>query len=586
MSYTAFEKEDVITRHARISNASDDALTLHSALSLCLDMDNRDYELLTLSGRWASERHIIRRRIVRGHQGVSSMRGVSSHQANPFMAVLGKNADCDEGEVYGFSLVYSGNFIANAELGSYDDLRLVMGINPDEFEWKLDSKEEFCTPEVIMTFSDKGLNGMSHNFHDVIRQHLIRGKYKDIKRPILINNWEATYFDFDADKLVSIAKKASESGIEMLVLDDGWFGKRNDDTTSLGDWFVNEDKIKGGLKALVDRVNSYGMKFGLWFEPEMVSPVSEYYKKHPDHVLKNPERKPVLGRNQLVLDFSRKEVRDEVYGMMKKILESANIEYVKWDMNRALANVASESLPADEQGELYHRYVLGVYDLMDRLTADFPNILLENCSSGGGRFDAGMLYYSPQIWCSDDTDAIERLTIQEGTALCYPLSAMGAHIADCPSHSTGRNIPFKTRGNVALCGTFGYELDITKIPESDREMIPAQTAEYHKYNHIFRTGDYYRIASYSENGEYDLYMSVTKDKSEAVATYVRVKAPVSGYRSLNVRFKGLAEEKRYKVFFDDEEKGCFYGDTLMNAGLQIRDIYGDYGSVLLYFKEV
>jgi alpha-galactosidase len=423
---------------------------------------------------------------------------------------------------------------------------------------------------------------MTRTFHDLYRNHLIRGEYRDKKRPILINNWEATYFDFDSEKLLSIAREASRLGVEMLVIDDGWFGARNDDNCALGDWVVNEEKIKGGMSNLAAEVNQLGMKLGLWFEPEMISPDSDLYRAHPDWAIQIPGRTGALNRNQYVLDLSRKEIRDAIYDSISKVLQSANIEYVKWDMNRSLTDLGSICLETDKQGELYHRYVLGLYELQERLINDFPNLLLENCSSGGGRFDPGMLYYSPQIWCSDDTDAIERLSIQEGTALIFPLSAMGAHIADCPSHSNGRSTPFETRGYVALAGTFGYELDITKIPEEDRQLIPRQVAMYHKYNDLVRTGDYYRIASYQSNHEYDCIQVVSKDKKEALVTYIQVMARPN-YSTRRVRLKGLCENTIYRI----EETGVeLSGGALMHAGLAIDNMWGDYLGKLIHIMAI
>ena len=423
---------------------------------------------------------------------------------------------------------------------------------------------------------------MTRHYHDMYRNHLIRGEYRDKKRPILINNWEATYFDFNTEKLLKIAEQASKLGIEMLVMDDGWFGHRNDDSTSLGDWKVNEQKLPGGLKSLVEQVNALGMKFGIWFEPEMISPDSDLYREHPDWAIAIPGRAGSLCRNQYVLDLSRKEVRDHAFESVAAVLHSANIEYVKWDMNRQLSDLGSVELPVDRQGELYHRYVLGVYELQDRLLQEFPHLLLENCSGGGARFDPGMLYYSPQIWCSDDMDAIERLKIQEGTMLLYPLSTMGAHVSDCPNHTVGRVTPFETRGHVALAGTFGYELDITKIPEEDRQQIPAQTAMYHKYNDLIRRGDYSRIASFLENGNYDCYQVTSKDQKEALVTYVQVLSRPN-FHSRRVRLKGLAPEKQYRI----EETGeIFGGDVLMQAGLLVTPLWGDYRSKLIHLTEV
>ena len=483
--------------------------------------------------------------------------------------------------MYGMHFVYSGNFIGQVELGQFDTVRVGMGIHPENFCWKLEKGESFQTPEVVLVYSDTGYDGMTHQFHELYRNHLIRSEYKDKKRPILINNWEATYFDFNTEKLLSIAKKASELGIEMLVMDDGWFGHRNDDSSSLGDWYVNEEKLNGGLKHLVDEVNKLGLKFGIWFEPEMISPDSKLYEAHPDWAIQIPGREGSLCRNQYVLDLTRKEVRDYAYESVASILRSANIEYVKWDMNRQLSDIGSYGLPADRQGELYHRYVLAVYEMQERLVTEFPHLLLENCSGGGARFDPGMLYYSPQIWCSDDTDAVERLKIQESTAMIYPLSTMGAHVSDCPNHTVGRVTPFETRGHVALAGTFGYELDITKIPEEDRQMIPKQVAMYHKYNDLVRSGDYYRIASYQENHYFDCYEVVSKDKSEALVTFVQV-INRPNYKSRRITLKGLDPQKNYCL---EGEDTVYAGDTLMYAGILIQNPWGDFQSKLLHFVE-
>ncbi len=578
LSYTVFEHLDVVTRNTRIINKHTEPIILTKALSICLDMDNRDFELLTLHGSWARERHIQRRKVGYGKQGTSSIRGESSHQDHPFMALVTADTTEDKGEVYGFHFVYSGNFMAQVECNQFDSVRAVMGIEPTDFSWELKKQATFTTPEVVMVYSDEGLGKMSRTLHDLYRNHLIRGKYKDKKRPILINNWEATYFDFDTDKLLSIAKEASSLGIEMLVMDDGWFGNRSSDNCALGDWQVNEEKIKGGLKYLVDEVNKLGMSFGIWFEPEMISPDSDLYRAHPDWAIGVPSRVGTLCRNQYVLDLSRQDVRDYVYECLRKVLSSANITYVKWDMNRPLTDLGSHYLGANEQGELYHRYVLGVYELQQRLIDEFPDILLENCSGGGARFDPGMLYYSPQIWCSDDTDAIERLKIQEGTALIYPLSAIGAHVSDCPNHTVGRTTPFETRGYVALLGTFGYELDVTRIPEEDRAMIPDQVAMYHKYNDLVREGDYYRIASYSQNHMYDCWSVVSKDKKEALVTFIQVMARPN-YHSRRIYLKGLNPKAFYRI---EGTKEVYAGDVLMHAGLNIQNVFGDFKGKLIH----
>ncbi len=577
--YSVFKDCDAIARSVKVYNCSKKNIKLTKIFSMSMDMDQRDYQMLTLHGSWARERHMEYRTIGHGKQSVGSVRGESSHQEHPFLALVSEKATQEQGEVYGFHFVYSGNFLAQVEENQFDSLRVVMGIHPQNFCYLLEPEQCFSAPEVILVYSNVGLGHMSRSYHDLYRNHLIRSAYKDRKRPILLNNWEATYFDFDTEKLLDIAREAKKDGIEMLVMDDGWFGHRSDDNSSLGDWQVNEEKLVGGLKHLVDEVNKIGLKFGIWFEPEMISPDSELYRAHPDWAIAIPNRTPCRSRNQFVLDLSRSEVVDYVYECVAKILRSANISYVKWDMNRQLSDIGSAALDSDRQGELMHRYVLAVYELQERLTTEFPELLLENCSGGGARFDPGMLYYSPQIWCSDDTDAIERLSIQEGTALIYPLSTMGAHVSDCPNHAVGRVTPFETRGHVALAGTFGYELDITKIPEEDRKMIPEQVAMYHKYNDLVRQGDYYRIASYRENHFYDCYAVVAKDKKEALVTYVQVMARVN-YHSRRICIPGLAPDKKYHL--EGQERN-YYGSTLANAGILIESESGDFKSKLFHF---
>ena len=580
--YTIFDEYSAIARSAYIENAGEKNLHVLNMMSLSLDLPDKDYEWMQLSGAWSRERYIKNRTLEQGITAIDSMRGNSSHEHNPFLALKRHNTDENAGEAIGISLVYSGNFRMQAEVDTHDVTRITAGINPEGFDWKLEPGESFQTPEAVLVYSENGLNGMSQTFQKLYAKRLARGYWRDKARPILNNNWEATYFDFDTDKLLDIAREAKKDGIEMLVMDDGWFGHRNDDSTSLGDWKVNEQKLPGGLKPLVEQVNALGMKFGIWFEPEMISPDSDLYREHPDWAIAIPGRAGSLCRNQYVLDLSRKEVRDHAFESVAAVLHSANIEYVKWDMNRQLSDLGSVELPADRQGELYHRYVLGVYELQDRLLQEFPHLLLENCSGGGARFDPGMLYYSPQIWCSDDMDAIERLKIQEGTMLLYPLSTMGAHVSDCPNHTVGRVTPFETRGHVALAGTFGYELDITKIPEEDRQQIPAQTAMYHKYNDLIRRGDYSRIASFLENGNYDCYQVTSKDQKEALVTYVQVLSRPN-FHSRRVRLKGLAPEKQYRI----EETGeIFGGDVLMQAGLLVTPLWGDYRSKLIHLTEV
>ena len=579
LSYTAFEKENVITRSVRVQNQGKEDLRIEKILSACLDMDNENFSMLSLHGTWARERHIQTGELHYGKQVISSARGESSHQEHPFIALVTNGTEQENGKVYAMHFVYSGNFMAETELCQFDNLRMTMGINPEEFSWLLTPGEEFQAPEVVIVYSGNGLGAMTRSYHDFYRNHLIRSKFKYEKRPILINNWEATYFDFNTDKLLDIAREAKKCGIEMLVMDDGWFGKRNSDNCSLGDWKVNEEKITGGLKHLVDEVNKIGLQFGIWFEPEMISPDSDLYRAHPDWAIQIQGREATQSRNQYVLDFSRPEVRDYAYECVASVLRSANISYVKWDMNRQLSDLGSSYLPKERQQELFHRYVLGVYELQERLVTEFPDLLLENCSGGGARFDPGMLYYSPQIWCSDNTDAVERLMIQEGSALIYPLSVIGAHVSDCPNHSVGRVTPFETRGHVALAGTFGYELDITKIPEEDRALIPEQTATYNKYRHLIQQGEYYRIASYRENHKYDCWALSSQDKKEVLVTYVQVLG-VPNSHSRKVFLRGFDPKVTYRLEGTEE---TYTGEMLMKGGFLMKDFWGDFKSRLYHF---
>lgn len=589
LCYTVFDDTDAIVRSTRVINKGE-TVYLTKVLSASFDMDDDNFDVMTLHGSWARERHIDRRPVHMGKQGVCSVRGETSHQEHPFTAILDHNADENQGRVYGINFIYSGNFIADVQKNQFDSLRIVMGINPDQFCWKLNKGETFNSPQAVLVYSDKGINGMTQNFHNLYREHLIRSPYKKSMRPILINNWEATYFDFNTEKLLDIAREASKDGIEMLVMDDGWFGHRSFDDSSLGDWYVNENKIQGGLKHLVDEVNKLGMKFGIWFEPEMISPDSDLYRAHPDWAIQIKGRVPGMSRQQLVLDITRKEVRDHAYNQVAAILRSANIEYVKWDMNRQISDVGSPDLPKDQLGEFFHRYVLALYEMQERLITEFPNLLLENCSGGGARFDPGMFFYSPQIWCSDDTDAIERLSIQEGTAIVYPLSTMGAHVSVCPNHACGRVTPFKTRGYVALSGTFGYELDITKLPPEERAMIPHQVAMYKKYSDLVRNGDYWRIASYSQNNEYDCWMSVSKDQKTALATFVQV-LNHPNYKTRFIKLQGLKADCKYRVSFPDEDQEKMpplemTGSTVMKAGIPVPRLWGDFQSLIIYIEQI
>lgn len=566
LMYTIFAEGGILARSVHFVNDGSGTLHLTTAMSMCLDLPDYDYDWIQLSGAWARERHIRVRRLEEGIQAVDSMRGHSSHEENPFVALKRPDAGEDHGEVLGFSFVYSGNFLIQAEVGSHSLTRVLVGINPMDFDWKLEPGETFQTPEAVMVYSDEGLSGMSRIFHRLYQKRLARGYWRDRVRPILINNWEATYMDFDEEKLLKIAKKASECGVELFVLDDGWFGKRVSDHAGLGDWTPNPDRLPDGIRGISEKIEALGMKFGLWFEPEMVNPDSDLYRAHPDWVLATPGRRKSQGRYQYVLDFSRKEVVDNIYNQMKKILGGARVSYVKWDMNRSITECYSAALPADRQGEVFHRYILGVYDLYERLTSEFPHILFESCASGGGRFDPGLLYYAPQAWTSDDTDAVERLKIQYGTSLCYPISSMGSHVSAAPNHQTMRRTSLSTRANVAYFGTFGYELDITKMTDGELEEVKKQISFMKKYRGILQFGTFYRLKSPFESNT-AAWMSVSEDKKTAIVGWYRILNIPNGSFE-RIRLTGLDPEMVYRCSATGR---LHYGDELMNLGLITSD---------------
>jgi len=577
--YSVFANINTISRSIKVINHGKNPLHIEKLSSCTLDFYDGDFDFIHLWGSHCRERHVERTELIHGVNSINSGRGLSSHQHNPFFALAEKDVTENHGRIYGVALVYSGNFLVEAEKDQFNQVRTQIGINPWNFGWELTPGESFQAPEALLTVSNAGLQGMSHNFHDAIRQHLLRSYWRNLKRPILVNNWEATYFNFNTEKLISVAKDAAKLGIEMLVLDDGWFGKRADDTTSLGDWFVWEEKLPGGFDYLVKEVNKLGLKFGLWFEPEMVSEKSELYKKHPDWCLQIPGRVRSLGRNQMVLDLSRPEVVDYLFETISKILSSANIEYIKWDANRHLTEVASALATPERQCETTHRFVLGMYQLHERLLERFPKLLIEGCSGGGGRFDAGMLYYVPQIWTSDDSDAIERLKIQYGTSLVYPCSTMGAHVSDSPNHQTGRVTPFETRGVVAMSGTFGYELDLNKMDEHEQSCIKQQVKDYHKYNHIVAQGDLYRLTDPFSALTYVVWMQVTKDKSEFLLSYVQ-RRRIPHEPIFSVRLAGLDAGKNYRNTATGE---VLSGEMLMNAGFMLPGLIYDGDSMQFHF---
>ena len=564
--YTIYEAFPVIARSVRFECDSDEKITLLSAMSACVDLPDKDYEMIDLAGVWARERHVRRHKLDYGIQSIYSMRGCSSYQFNPFLALARENADEFQGQVYGFSLVYSGNFLAQTEVDNYDTARVLMGIHPNGFKWTLGKGESFQTPEMVMVYSEAGLNGMSQTFHKLYRTRLARGTWRDKVRPILINSWEAFYFDFDAPKLLGLADAAADLGMELFVLDDGWFGKRDDSTSSLGDWYPNEEKLKGTLKELAEKINAKGLKFGLWIEPEMTNKDSDLYRAHPDWLLAEQGKRICHSRNQYVLDFSKKEVREYIGDMLENLLAEVPVSYIKWDLNRTFSEVFSNGNDREYQGKVCHKYVLGVYELYERLTSRFPHVLFESCASGGARFDPGMLYYAPQGWTSDDTDAIERLKIQYGTSMVYPVSCMGSHVSASPNHQTNRVTPIETRADVAYFGTFGYELDLLKLGEEDKAEIRRQIAFMKEKRDLIQKGTFYRLKSPFEGNE-TAWMIVSEDQKKALVGYYRVMQPVNvGFKRL--KLKGLKEDTCYKVSGYDYD--C-YGDELMQVGMILSD---------------
>ena len=563
LHYTVFEKEDVIVRSATFINHGQEAVTLDRALSLQLDLPDHDYDMLQFSGSWARERHLIRTPLRSGIQSIGSLQVASSHQQNPFFALARPHTDNHQGAAFGFNFIYSGNFIDSVEVDQFDTTRVLVGINPDDFGWKLANGESFQTPEAVMTYTSDGLNQMSQQLGAFYQDHLINQHFAHQDRPILINNWEATFMDFNEAKLMKIVDQADKLGIEMFVLDDGWFGHRDDDKSSLGDWFVDQKKFSNGISGFADRVHDKGMKFGLWFEPEMISIDSKLYEKHPDWMIATPGRQGTPARNQYVLDITRQEVVDYLFEHMSAIIKQTKLDYIKWDMNRNITEMYGAKLPADQQLEFPHRYILGVYQLYARLTEAFPKVLFESCASGGGRFDLGMMYYAPQAWCSDDTDAVERIKIQDGTSYGYTQNMWGAHVSAVPNDQVGRLTSLDTRAAVAYFGDFGYELDITKMAADELATIKKQVAFYKQYRHLFQFGKFYRLDNPDTNND-NVYgwQVVNEDRSEAILTRFQI---LNGANPAYIRvyFAGLDPEATYTVN-DGEEH--FSGAELMNAG--------------------
>lgn len=589
LSYTIFRLYPAVTRNVRFVNDSDEKIFLSSALTACVDFPDKDYVMVDLAGAWARERHIRERKLDYGVQSIHSMRGCSSHQFNPFLALKRKNTDECTGEIYGFSFVYSGNFLAQVEVDNYDVTRVLMGIHPEGFCWELKTGESFQTPEVVMVYSCSGMNAMSRTYHSLYRTRLARGVWRDKVRPILINSWEAAYFDFNEKRILELAQAAGTIGVELFVLDDGWFGHRDDSTSSLGDWYPHQGKLPGGLKRLAEQIRDMGLDFGIWIEPESVNRDSDLYREHPEWVLGEPGRTISQSRNQLLLDFSKKEVVDHIYGMLEKIFADVPVSYVKWDMNRNMAEVFSEGAGREAQGMVRHKYILGVYELYERLTSRFPNILFESCASGGARFDPGILYYAPQGWASDNTDAMDRLKIQYGTSLVYPVSCIGSHVSAAPNHQTFRHTPLRTRANVACFGTFGYEMDITKLTAEELEELRRQICFMKEHRALIQQGNFYRLKSPFEGNE-TAWIVVSQDQREALVGYYRLLQPVNGPLT-RLKLQGVAENYLYSV----NGEGAYFGDELLQVGMITSDYaagirnkgaegQGDYFSQIYYLK--
>lgn len=582
LMYTAYNEIDAITRSVRIINESSEQILLEKVMSASVDYETSDYDFVELSGAWGRERHIERNRLRSGIQSIESRRGASSHQLNPFFALASKNANEEYGEVYGFNLVYSGNFTAGVEVDQIFKARAYIGMNDYDFSWLLESGESFQAPEAVMVYSSHGFGEMSRVYHRLYRKRLVRGKYRDAIRPILANNWEATYFDFNEEKILELAKTASELGIELLVLDDGWFGKRNSDNCSLGDWYVNKEKLPDGIGGLAEKVKEYGILFGLWFEPEMVSPDSDLYRAHPDWCIHIPGRERTECRNQLTLDLSREDVCEYIIKTVSQVLDEAAIGYVKWDMNRHMSELGSAGLPPKRQKEMSHRYMLGLYHVMEEIVSKHPDVLFESCSGGGGRFDPGMLYYMPQTWTSDDTDAVERLYIQYGTSLVYPVSAMGCHVSAVPNHQAHRMTSLSMRGDVAMSGNFGYELDLAAFTEEEKDEVRMQIKQYKDLRTFIQSGDMYRLQSPFE-GNTTAWQFISEDGKDIFAAYFRILCEVNGGIS-RMKFTALEADAVYELLGVNGGKR-YSGDELMNIGLTV-DLWGDFNSRTWRFRKV
>ncbi len=577
--YGVLPERDIITRSVKIVNVGQGRVYLEKVQSACLDFVSGEYDILSFYGRHAMERNLQRNPVIHGNMVIGSRRGTSSHQYSPVMILAQRNATETYGDCYAMNFVYSGGFKGEIEKDQYDQTRMLLGLQDELFRYPLGSGESFYAPEVILSYTDQGLGRLSQNLHTCIRRHICRGKYKETVRPILLNSWEASYFDFTGESICSLAKHAADVGIEMLVMDDGWFGKRDDDNSGLGDWNVNEKKLGMSLGELIRRIHDTGLKFGIWVEPEMVNEDSDLYRSHPDWAISIPGRKPVRARNQLVLDFSRRDVVDYIYKEICKVLDQGKIEYIKWDINRSIADVYS--VVKKDQGTVLYDYVLGVYDFLERLGKRYPDTLIEGCSGGGGRFDAGMLYYTPQIWCSDNTDAIDRVQIQYGTSFGFPVSAVGSHVSAVPNHQTGRSVSLHTRGVVAMAGTFGYELDLAQMTSEEKAEIRKQIEDYRKYAPLIQDGLYYRLSDPSID-PVGAWAFVSQDQREALLNVVMLEVHGNMITSY-VKMQGLKPDAIYQ----EQEGGKRYtGNALMKAGIPMPVELGEYLAYQMHFVEV
>lgn len=565
LTYTIFADQAVVTRHAKFYQDGEKTVRLNRALSMTLDFPDKDYEWLHLDGAWGRERHVQTSPLHQGVQSIYSLKGASSAEHNPFIALKRLDATDHVGEAIGFSLIYSGNFLAQVDVTAFQQTRVSMGIHPERFSWELQPGHSFQTPEVVIAYSQGGWNGLSQTYHKLYNHHLIRGAWKLKERPVLLNNWEATSFDFTEEKIVQLAQKSAELGAELFVLDDGWFGQRNHDHAGLGDWTVNYDKLPEGLTGLIEKVHGMGIKFGLWIEPEMVNKDSDLYRAHPDWIIHHPKHSQSHGRHQYTLNLAHEDVYQNIYQQLYTLLSQHDIDYIKWDMNRYMTEVFSVFHQTSQQGEIYHRYMLNVYRLYEALTSAFPHILFESCSSGGSRFDPGILYYAPQTWASDNSDAIERLKIQYGTTMVYPQSTMGCHVSETPNQQVGRMTPIETRANVAYFGCFGYELDLFDLTEEERESVKQQIVFYKEHRRTFQYGTFTRLLSPFGNDNV-AWQVVSEDGNQCFVGYYRVLV-TANVSTTYLKLKGLDKEAKYEV----KGKGIFSGATLIHIGLKIED---------------